>query len=66
MAAVDVLSQQMAMKATLDYICEPRLGALISRSRAAPGRETGLAPLTFSACCPLMQTIGPWVASLDR
>ncbi|GAB4819001.1 hypothetical protein N2152v2_006047 [Parachlorella kessleri] len=25
MAAVDVLSQQMAAKATLDYICEPRL-----------------------------------------
>jgi hypothetical protein len=68
MAAVDVLSQQMAAKATLEYICEPRLGALIGMPslegcqpwpvrcwRAAYGDAR-------QPCVPSVQSIGPWVA----
>ena len=71
MAAVDVLSQQMAAKATLDYICEPRLGA-------ASGLEAdhAVALVWMQALLTLrpgnvhanawrvaMQSTGPWVAS---
>ena len=36
MAGVDVLAQKFALQATLDYICEPRLGGWSDQRDAAP------------------------------